>query len=60
MPGFSFLFLPLFGEDIDMLGEHSATELATLEPLGSIPIRPILGAESLAHMPALPPVGHHT
>lgn len=29
-----------------MLGEHSATELATLEPLGSIPIRPILGAES--------------
>lgn len=43
-----------------MLGEHSATELATLEPLGSIPIRPILGAENLAHMPALPPVGHHT
>lgn len=29
-----------------MVGEHSATGLATLEPLGSIPIRPTLGAKS--------------
>ena len=29
-----------------MLGKHSATELATLEPLGSIPIRLTLGAKS--------------